>query len=82
MADDEVGVAENVCLRHPRLDMDVRRHRAELEVAPEREQDADRDLRELVDRGRIEHGRHRERSRDAAEGQVDERAVVAGPPVR
>ena len=29
MADDRFGVGEDVVLRHPLLDMDVRRHRAE-----------------------------------------------------
>ncbi len=79
-------MGEHVRLAHPTLDVDVRGHVAELDlVAAGREEHPDGQVRHRLERGRVHLRRWREGRRDAAEADVDERALIArpaaGPPV-
>ena len=83
VADHRGRMREDVWLRHPGLDVDVRRHVAELDLVPAgREQHADRQVGDGVEKARVHLRRRRERRGDAAEARVDERPLVARPPVR
>jgi hypothetical protein len=44
VVEDEGGVREHVRLRHPLLDVDVRRHLRQLELPPDGEEDAHRQV--------------------------------------
>jgi hypothetical protein len=44
VADDHCGVAEDIGLRHPARDVDVRRQGTEVELMADGEEDADRQI--------------------------------------
>jgi hypothetical protein len=87
VADDHVGVSRDVVVRDPGLDVDVRRHLTEFGEVPigvaDGEQDPDLERGQRLDRRAIEGRvvRQMGAGRDRAEGEIDERTVVARPPV-
>ena len=85
VADQGVGVGEDVGLRDPARDVHVRRHgpqRGRVLVAADGHEQADRQHRQGVDRVAVELRVGADRRHDRAEGEVDQRPVVVAPPVR
>jgi hypothetical protein len=85
MADHGRGVRHDVGLRHPALDAHVAGHGAErvaVDLVADREQHARGQSAERLDRRAEQRPEGGERRRDGPVGGVDERALVAIPPVR
>ena len=79
---DRRGAVQHLVLRHPALDRDVGRQRAELGVVAllaDGEQEARGERRERLDRGAVERGIERQvpAGGDRAEAHVDERLALA-----
>jgi hypothetical protein len=78
------GVGEHGRLVDPALGVHVGRQGPEVRrvrVTARRDQDADAERRERVDRGAVDAREEAHRAGHAAEGEVHERAAVAVPPV-
>ena len=79
---DRRGASQDLVLRHPALDRDVGRQRAELGVVAllaDGEEEARGERRQRVDRGAVERGIERQvpAGRDRAEAHVDQRLALA-----
>jgi hypothetical protein len=84
VGEERGGVRQHVRLRDPALDADVRRRlrkRSWVQPVTDGEQHPHVERAELRQDAREDAAEEVEGRRDAAEAHVDERAVVAGPPV-
>jgi hypothetical protein len=75
------SVREHVRLRNPALDVDIRRHGVELELVASGQEDATGQAGRRLQGLPVRDGRGRERRGNAAEADVDQRPLVAGPPI-